>query len=209
VAVLNGYLSLTALKESLRDTRTVDDDAYERAIEAASRRIDSHTGRQFWRTATAEPRLFQPVNRWWTPTGDFHDLTGVVVEVADTAGVFTPLLPTDWQPEPHVRINGYPYWGVVSTLVGGGFPVSGRRPRVRVTARWGWLAVPKPVEQACQLLATAYVKARDMTAGVTGFEGETARFDGLSPQAEALLTEFRVTRGVPVLSAPQPQGVPG
>lgn len=202
MAPTNGYISVDALKATLRDTRTVDDDAYERAIEAASRRIDAWTGRQFWRTDLAEARLFRASTRFLVRTGDFADTTGMTVEVADSGGVFAALAGAAWQAEPHVRVNGHPYTAIVSTTGLVGFPVSGRLPRVRVTARWGWAGIPTPVAQACQLLATAYVKARDLTAGVTGFEQDSARVDALTPQVEALLAEYRNPTAV---GEPQPR----
>lgn len=187
--MINGYVTLAALKAVLHDPRSVDDEAYERAISAASRRIDDYTGRRFWRTATAEPHLFTAVNRYLVEVGDFADVTAMVVETADPAGVFTTLAGSQWQPEPHARPDGYPYTAVVTP--GGVLPVAGMRPRVRVTARWGWESVAAPVEQACQLLATAYYKAPDMVAGSTGFEQDSARLDALTPQVRALLEAYR------------------
>lgn len=191
----NGYISLEALKAVLRDDRSLDDAAYERAIEAASRRIDTFTGqpgrpRQFWRTSAPEARLFRATTRFLVRVGDFADTTGMTVEVADPAGVFSPLAGAAWQPEPYERADGHPFTAITVTSSAITFPVSGRLPRVRVTARWGWEAVPKPVEQACQIFAIVYVKSRDLTAGVAGFEGETSRPADLTAQAEALLAAY-------------------
>lgn len=204
MTVVNGYITLAALKAELRETRTVDDASYERAVEAASRRIDAYCGRQFWRTPTAEVREFRAATRYWVRTGDYADTTSMTVEISDPAGAWVSLAAGVWQPEPFVRINGHPYTAIVSASGLVGFPVSGRRARVRVTARWGWEAIPKPVEQACQILAIAYYKSRDMSGGVAGFEGDSTRLDALTVQAEALLAEFRDPTTAVSLPVPTP-----
>jgi hypothetical protein len=41
--------------------------------------------------------------------------------------------------------------------------------RVRVTATWGWPAVPDPIKDACLLLAARLFRRKDSPEGVTGF----------------------------------------
>jgi hypothetical protein len=81
------------------------------------------------------------------------------------------------------------------------FPRS-TRARVRVTAQWGWPAVPAQVVQACQILAISYYKTKDLTGGQAGTSGlSTGTFGGqktvmlsggaMDPEAAHLLCGLR------------------
>lgn len=167
MAVVNGYLALSQLKNAVGDTTDKHIPEHERAINAASRQIDLWTGRFFYRDPVATPRLLNPVDRTVTYTGDFDSTTDVVVATdVDGDGVFETLWTSDqWQAEPFVRWNGWPYTQISTTTRTTEFPVSGRRPNVQITARWGWAAVPGPIEQACEALAVLYYRTKDSSAG--------------------------------------------
>jgi hypothetical protein len=174
--MINPYLTLTELQTSLGTSTYNAAGDYELAIESASRWIDDRCSdparnvvRHFWREESPTARLYHACSRHLVRTGDFADTTGLVVEV-DTAGdgVFTPLAATSWQPEPLVRVNGHPYTQLCATTYGPTFPL-GLRPRVRVTARWGWAAVPGPVKQACQILAVSYLLGKDVISNEDGY----------------------------------------
>lgn len=186
----NGYLSLADLKTALGDTGTERDALYERAIEAASRKIDGWCGRHFWLAPAASARLFRPMTRYLVWTGDFDDATAVTVEVDQVGdGVFTALAADHWQPGPFVRYNGHPYDRVLATSGDQPFPMEGLRPRVRVTAQWGWPELPAEVVQAAQILAIAYYKSKDLTGGEFGFDDQE-RGTGPIQIARSLVEEF-------------------
>lgn len=205
MAVKNGYITLPDLKAALGDLDHDGNDAqYERAIEAASRQIDSWYGGQFWKEPTPVARLFRAENPHMVWTGDLADTTGLIVKTDDDGdGVFeTTWTSAEWQAEPFVRINNRPYQQIVA--VGGRcFPTRrrhdewrhtiGMRPRVQVTASWGWPAVPDEVEQACQILAVDHFKSKDLTGGIAGFgDFGPIRIASFNPQAKALLEPLRV-----------------
>lgn len=200
--VVNGYLSLEALKAALgSDIGSSTDAELVRAINAASRQIDSCCGTQFWREPSPTPRLFRAVDARMLWTGDFADTTGMTVATdGDGDGVFeTVWAATEWRAEPLVRMNGRPFTQVVATG-GRRFPIRGRAyrnqhlaPSVQVTARWGWPEVPAEVVQACQILAIDHYKSKDLTGGVAGFgEYNPVRIAPFNPQAKALLEHLRV-----------------
>jgi hypothetical protein len=196
VAITNGYLTLAALKLALGDTGSTNDEAYERAIEAASRQIDEFRGDQFWLVATPTPRLYRPTSPDLLWTGDFSTTTGLVVEVdEDEDGDYeTVWVAADYSAEPLVRLPGRPFDRLVA--IGENcwpMPHYTNRPTVRVTARWGWPAVPKEVEQACQILAIDHFKSKDLTGGIAGFNDLGAvRISAFNPQARALLAPYKL-----------------
>jgi hypothetical protein len=91
---------------------------------------------------------------------------------------------------------GYPGFGAGQTLFG-----QSPRARVRITAKWGWPAVPAQVAQACQILAIDYYKSKDFTNGSAGTTGlSTGVFggqkgiqlhSGINPLACSLLRGLR------------------
>lgn len=185
------YIELADLKTALRmPTGTSNDAELSRAISAASRQIDSYCSDQFW---VSDPTEKSFKAEWLTElyTGSFATNEDVVIEFdADDDGAFdTTLVATDWQAEPVDRdplrpfnrielLGGHVFPGgwrsSRNDIYGGGYgynwsgyPLS-RRARVRVTAQWGWPAVPPQVVQACQILAIANYKSKDLTGGLAG-----------------------------------------
>lgn len=197
MALVNCYLTLQALKDAVKDPRSTADSAYERAITAASRWIDGHCRRHFWLAPAPGPRLVRATSRAVLNPGDFATADGAAVEVdAAGTGTFTPLDASAWQPEPLAPLPGWPFERLAPVAHPAGWPIHGPRAGVRVTARWGWPEVPAQVEEACLLLALAYVRAKDISGTRTGFESEAV--EGASPftVVEHLLKDFApMTRG--------------
>jgi len=156
----NGYLTVNALQSAVGDTTYTHTAERERAIGAASRQIDLWTGRYFYQDAAPSARLFDATDRTCTYVGDFDSAAGVVVATDDNHDGTYGVVWTSgqWQPEPYVRFNGWPYTTITTTSRIREFPLSGRAPSVRVTALWGWHAIPGPIEQACETLATLYYR---------------------------------------------------
>ena len=175
MSVLNGYLELEELQESLKASAFSGEDSYELAIESASRWIDEHCSdmdsgqtRYFYQDAAPSARLYHPDTRHLVRTGDFDSTTGMIVEVDLVGdGTFTTMASNLWQPESVLRVNGAPYTQITTTSYSTVFPL-GMRPRVRVTGTWGWAVVPKAVKQACKILSVAFMLGIDVISNEDG-----------------------------------------
>lgn len=209
MSIVNGYIELEQLQESLNASMFVGADSYELAIESASRWIDDHcsdmdTGqtRYFYQDPSPTARLYHPDTRHLIRTGDFDSTTGMLVEVdLPGDGTFTPMSANDWQPESVLRVNGAPYTQITTTSYAKVFPL-GMRPRVRVTTRWGWASVPKPVTQACKILAVAFLLGIDVISNEDGYSlGSGGPADPFA-LADQLLTPYMLDDGDEMVMPP-------
>lgn len=190
------YLESFELKQCVGAHRTSRDEDYERAIAAATQRIDRWTGRRFLRDETSTSRLFRAEFPGRVLVGDFTDPEGVVVETDDLGdGSWTTWEPEQWQAEADdrgngrfVRLDGEPWrWVGVTDPALRAFPVCDRRPRVRVTAVWGWEAVPAAVSQACMELSILFFQPGSRSPELVG----AASLD----VARSLLMDYAVEGG--------------
>ena len=142
MAITNGYCTLAELKPELRiPTADTDDDSrLEVAIAAASRQIDAHCGRFFWRDASVHTREFYANDYRRCEVDDISTTTGLIVQVDDDDdGVFetTLTLSTDFILRPLNAFDRHPVWPydelVLVDAINGNFPMSSSgRPGVRV-----------------------------------------------------------------------------
>lgn len=195
MAVGDPYAELASLKSWFKIGDTADDSELQIAVDSASRGIEDHCHRQFNDAGSATARVYQPESKCWVVVDDFSTTTGLIVKTdEDDDGVYE----TTWSAsEFEVRpvngvVNGrpgYPYWEV-RTLGSRYFPTTVQRPAVQVTARWGWAAVPKPVEQACLILAAEGFKLKDAPFGVAGFSEFGAVRVRDNPVVARMLAEY-------------------
>ncbi len=208
MAISNGYATLAEFKAwNEIDAATNDADA-ERAVESASRWIDSFCGRAFWQTPAPVARLFQPCSSKLIELGLYNDLVSVTALATDEGGdgIFeTAWAASDYQLLPvHTSSapEALPYTEILA-VAGRRFPSAGagRVGRVQVTGTWGWPAVPTSVKQACLIQSARLYKRRNSPEGVTGFGSDfgairlSARPD---PDAVDLIKRYRLR---PVLVA--------
>jgi hypothetical protein len=204
MAITNGYCTLAELKPELRIptlTDTADDTRLEVAIAAASRQIDAHCGRFFWREAGTHTREFYANDHRRCEVNDISTVTGLVVQVDDDDdGVFetTLTISTDFILRPlnaadHVPVLPYDEIVLVDAI-NGNFPMSqSGRPGVRVTARFGWPAIPDDVKKACLVQSAMLFKSADAVFGVTEFANAGAALRvgrTINPIAAALLEPY-------------------
>jgi hypothetical protein len=168
------YCSVEELKSRLgmASTDTADDFELRLAVDSASRWIDDHCGRYFWRgTAT---RSF--IARDWYSC-DVDDLVSVTSLATDAGGdgVFETtwttadyqLLPLDTTSYAETR----PYTSI-KAIAGKTFPKVWwpymlREDRVQVVGVFGWPQVPSAVKQAALLLSADLFKLKGAPFGVT------------------------------------------
>lgn len=187
------YLELAQLKTALGITHTNVDSLLTQAISAASRQIDAHCHDRFYRTDPTEKK-FRAEYPDVLEVGSYAAISEIAFDMDDDGTFETVLDDTDWQAEPSSIDSNKPYTRIVLLTNGAAFPGSWRAPyysqwpvsspygyafgwngslpsrrsRVRVTAEWGWPEVPSQVVQACQILAIAQYKSKDITGGVAG-----------------------------------------
>jgi hypothetical protein len=173
MALGDNYATLAELKSYLTISTTQYDTELTAALNSASREIERYARRQFNDAGSATSRVYYPQDAYLVVLDDFFTTSGLVVETDSTdSGAFDQTWTSaDYQPEPLNQVrngySGWPYWKIraVESLT---FP-DGRRPTVRVTARWGWASVPAPVKQACLILAAKTFQIKDSPLGVAGF----------------------------------------
>lgn len=203
------YATEEELRDFFRDSAGVlDSGGLWRRLAAASRAVDNFCGtdtspRRFWRDNAATVRLFrveQPGLAW---IDDFYSTTGLVVEVDESgtgASWSTWTNGVDYVPEP---LNGggdagdgaFAWW--MLSALDRQFPFHPRRPLLRVTARWGWSAIPDAVAEATLLKAANLVRRKDAPFGILGMGDfgavRISRSD--DPDVVRLLARYEKSRG--------------
>ena len=196
MAITNGLCTLTQVKTALRISDTTDDTPLELAIEAASRMIETFCDRRFYADGTATARTFVAVDPCLVLIDDVSTTTGLVVKTdSEGSGTFaTTWAATDYQLEPLNAVRNAQAWAYTSLRAVGSFtfPVWGERALVQVTAKWGWPAVPKAVEQAAVYQSMLLFKSNDVPLGATPFGemGVLRMRSALHPTAMALLSDY-------------------
>ena len=169
------YCTSAQVKDFLDIEDSVDDTRITQSIAATTQAIDHLTGQFFWNDDTASARAFYPSDphRLWVPP--FHTTTGLVVKV-DTGsnGTYdtTWTATTDYVVDPP---GGYNSGGgetvAYHALRAAGsrhFPVDARRPRVQITAAWGWADIPDSVQEAAIIKASRLLKRSEAPFGTIG-----------------------------------------
>lgn len=185
------YATLAELKHTMGITDTERDTALAGKLAAASRSIDKTTGRRFWLDAAARPRVINPRRRVVADedgqrllTADIGDDAGLVVETGRTGAWTVITAAVEAQPTDALQQQ----LPVTSLLrLGGTWPAGGGQ-RIRVTARWGWPAVPDEVHEATLILAARLFKRKDSPEGVLGSsEWGVVRLSRRDPDVLALI----------------------
>jgi hypothetical protein len=204
VAELKAYIS-----PGIQDN--ADDAALALSITAASRSIDSATGRQFGKVDPDDPpvaMVYGPTSRGRAAVAidDLMDTTDLVVEVAGGDGIYwdgvygAPLVL-----DGTAGFSLYPWnapaagrpWTMLVGAAGVRWPT--RERAVRVTARWGWTAVPAEVRQACLIQASRIFRRKDAPFGIAGspeLGSEMRLLSKLDPDVAVLVSGLKRWWGV-------------
>jgi hypothetical protein len=188
------YASLIELKQVLAVEDAASDVDLERALEAASRYVESYCGRTF-SLATAQTKDYYPDSAERVQVVDLIAVTSIAVDTSGTRTYSTVLTTSDYELWP---LDGPPYreirmWPLATT-----HSFSPGR-RVRVVGSFGATvdgAPPVEVKQAVLLLASRYYKrAREAPFGVLQSTdlGQFTRLSGNDPDVVALLARWRHT----------------
>lgn len=189
---MNEYADLALLKQQLAITDSARDDLLNAALSAASRSVDDYAGRRFYLDDAASARVYRPTNRVYDDLFLVDDIGGtddLVVEMGSEAAGWTAVT---------ANVELYPENAVARAeavtglyLDGASWLSLGSTERVRVTARWGWPAVPDQIVEATLILATRLYKRKDSPEGVLGSaEWGTVRLSRTDPDVAELVSRF-------------------
>lgn len=193
----NEYADLDTLKAHL-NIETADtsrDTLLSQALSTASRGIDRTTGRRFYLDSSAVQRTYRPSGRV------VFEVDGEVL-LTDDIGSTTGLIVETGSGSTWTAVTGYET--VPDNALADGRPITGlRRPngiwtwqassttRVRVTARFGWPAIPDDVVQATLIQAARLYRRKDSPEGVTGSaEWGVVRLSRRDPDVWNLIEPF-------------------
>lgn len=185
------YTTLALLKLHLGNiTDAARDDLLNDAIEAASRSVDDFCGRRFYLDASTTPRVYNPAGRLYYDefiVDDIGDTTGLVVETGNASDGWTAVTTSIETSPDNAIVQGDSITGLIN-LDGWAF---GRNDRVRVTAKWGFPAVPAQVGQATLIQAARLYKRKESPEGVLGnAEWGSIRLSRVDPDVAALVARF-------------------
>ena len=200
MAITNGYCSLKQVKSALRITDTSDDALLEACVESASRLIDGHCARNFYDAGTTT-RYYAAASSYYLDVDDFQTSTITLQTASSDYGVYDQTWTTsDYQLEPTNGFLDGQAWPYTRIRAVGDFlfPVDGdgKEVRVKLTAVFGWDAVPMPVEQATIIQASRIFKRYDSPLGVAGFGefGAMRVSSRLDPDVSMLVEPYRRMR---------------
>jgi hypothetical protein len=147
----NAYCTLAEVKVSdiLKFTDTSHDATLEKVINGVSRKIDNYCGRHFFQVT--ETRYFTAVQSWRISIDDIYTASGLALYTDDGAdGTYeNTWATTDYKLLPtNALTKGLPYTSIERTALGS-YTFPRYREGIKLTASYGWAAVPDPVKLAC------------------------------------------------------------
>ncbi len=190
--VTNGYATLTEFKleKTIDNVNAEDDTSIEDIIEAASRFIDTETGRTFY--ARTETRNFDvPVGtRELRLDDDLLAITtltnGDDIVIADTEYI---LLPANVDPKFAIVLKS------TSSIIWQPDSNGGTEQVIDVAGTWGWVAThPDNIKRACLMIATDYYDKREgqgVTVATVTAGGVLIRAAGVPDAAMKIINSFR------------------
>lgn len=167
---MTDYITTANFKTRFGITTSGDDVRIGAHVTAASLQIDSMCSRQFGPGSSAT-RYFYPDSQRVVRIDDCHTITEVSIDSGDNGNYDTTFTAgSDYNENPYNGIgpNGQSGWPVFQLWANGRtywFPTHTSRPSVKVTATFGWAAVPTDIAEATYLLAHRLYFERDVPSG--------------------------------------------
>lgn len=188
------YATMAELKAQLgiEEDDTSRDARAGRAVRAASRAIERACGRRFWldedaqtRTYRLEGRTVRDADGALLLVDDIGDTGGLLVE-AGTGSSWAAVADFETHPD-NALADGKPVTGLFRPSATWGRAGT----RVRVTARFGWPAVPDDIAEAALIQASRLFKRADSPEGVMGSsEWGVVRLSRRDPDVWALIEPY-------------------
>lgn len=166
------YLTAVEFKSRANITVADFDDRIADAILGAVRLIEARCARRFWADADVVQRLYWPRDPDVAVVHDISTTTGLVIEQDTTGdGTFDETWSADDYDLGPVNADAYDAadtfapahaWWEIHAVDDKSFRVGSRRPSLRVTARFGWSAVPDDITDATFLLANRLFRRHEV-----------------------------------------------
>lgn len=201
---LTAYATAADLKARLGRTDNVRDAELSDKLLTASRDVESDAGRPvggFWLDTSPTQRIYNPRYRLvpsWDGQkvliDDIGDATGLIVEVGSGANWATIDSTTyDTGPDNALALGKPITWLLRPYLPWVTWP----RQRIRITAKFGWPAVPQAVKEATLLRAHRLYARRGSPEAVAGFADQglihVGRYD---PDYDKLIASVKNDSGI-------------
>lgn len=189
------YVSLYTARLALGvNNDTSRDDLIEAACNAASRFIDDACGRRFYTDTTATARTYRLRGRCYSTAegealmvDDIASATGLAVAIG-SGSTYTTVTDVETAPD-NATVLGQPITELIRTA--SRWSGYGATARVRVTARWGWPAVPDAIAEAAKIQAMRLYRRKDSPEGVlASAEWGAVRVTRIDPDVEALIRPY-------------------
>lgn len=198
------YGDLATLKAMLSITDTTRDALLTLNLSAASRLIDAATSRRFYADTVVSQRLYTPERReaWYVSGGsiivdDISSTTGLIIEegyngyTGVPTGTYTDIS-NDFVLQPD---NALALGRPITALRRAIGVIMDPYILLRVTALWGWPAVPDEINMAALIQAARLYRRKDSPEGVLGnSEWGSMRVSRVDPDVAALIAPY-VTSG--------------
>ena len=204
---MTSYCAVADLRNQLQDSgNRFDATQLQTKIDVASRDVEDHCARRFDLDPVASTRVYPVASvRVYDEAGcakllvdDIGSAAGLVVESSADGSTWTTVAASGYELRPlnapSTDPNAYAWWWLAEAPAASSTWAWARR--IRITARWGWSAIPSKVAEATLLRATGLWKRRDSPMGVGGgtdFGYYRIRQD---PDVEALLARYVRPEGI-------------
>lgn len=142
-------------------------------VEAASAKVRGICGRDFSPHVGADTaRVFRAVSCELVYIDDTYDIDTVELDLDDDGIFETTLTAAEYESEPANGVGpdgltGWPTYLLRAVGSSTWFPSWNRRRNVKVTAKWGWAAIPAAVTEATLLLTNRLHYEVSVPGGVT------------------------------------------
>lgn len=184
------YTNRVLVKQQLGITDSTEDSLIDKAIAAASRAIDRHTGTTFY-PVTETRRFASSGGVVWIDR--FTDTAGLVIKTGTGGSYPTTLTSAQYVLEPY----NAPSRGLAYDRISAPYAVAfaggnADYPDVEITAKWGYATVPDDIEMACRIKAVQLFQRKDTPYGVGGSSeyGEVRMSDGEDRDIALLLRPY-------------------
>jgi len=192
----NGYCTLAQVKSSdvlNFASVTTHDEVLETIIEAVSRLIDNKCARRFFEAT--ETRYYTADNSGLMFVDDISTTSGVTIYTDDDGdGAYeNTWAGTDYELASYnASADGWPY-SMIETKPQGVYTFPRTRKGVKITASFGWAAVPKTINLACILQCNREYKRFNTALGQAGASSIgtiTLSIPALDPDVEQLICNY-------------------